>query len=115
MFDTIGPIMSQAREGNVRALGVASARRSSIATEVPSLADTPPGFDVSAFYGIGVRAGTPKDIGDVIERDTQAICRRPEFPDCLRTFAAEAVPSTAAQSMGLLANAREKFGKLILE
>src|SRR5262245_31627121 len=76
MFDTIGPIMSQAREGNVRALGVASARRSSIATEVPSLADTPPGFDVSAFYGIGVRAGTPKDIGDVIERDTQAAADR---------------------------------------
>ena len=69
MFDTIGSIMSQAREGNVRALGVTSARRSSIAPEFPPIADTLPGFDVSAFYGLGVRAGTPKDICNVIERD----------------------------------------------
>jgi tripartite-type tricarboxylate transporter receptor subunit TctC len=113
MFDTIGSIMAQAHEGNVRALGVTSASRSSFAREFPPIADTLPGFDVSAFYGVGVRAGTPKDICDVIERDTQEICRRSEFRDRLRTFAAETVPSTAAEFMSLLTNELEKWGKLI--
>jgi tripartite-type tricarboxylate transporter receptor subunit TctC len=91
MFDTIGSIMAQAREGNVRVLCVTSASRSSFAREFPPIADTLPGFDVSAFYGVGVRAGAPKDICDAIERDTQEICRRSEFRDRLRTFAAETV------------------------
>jgi tripartite-type tricarboxylate transporter receptor subunit TctC len=111
MFDTIGSIMAQAREGNVRALGVTSASRSLFAREFPPIADTLPGFDVSAFYGIGVRAGTAKDICEVIERDTQEICRRPEFRDRLRTFAAETVSSTAAEFMSLLTNEREKWGE----
>ena len=65
--------------------------------------------------GIGVRAGTPKEIADTIERDIQLICRQPQFRDRLATFAAETVASNAAEFAILLANEREKWGKLILE
>jgi len=115
MFDTIGSIMGQARDGNVRALGVTSLKRSSIAPEFPPIADTLPGYDVSAFYGVGVRAGTPKEIADTIERDTQLICRQQAFRDRLATFAAETVASNAVEFATLLASEREKWGKLISE
>ena len=115
MFDTIGSIMGQARDGNVKALGVTSAKRSSFAPDYPAIADTLPGYDVSAFYGVGVRAGTGREICDVIERDTQLICRQQDVRDRLGTFAAETVPSTAAEFTNLLANEREKWGKLISE
>src|SRR5262249_32079826 len=108
MFDTVGSIMSQARERNVRALGVTGASRSSIAPEFPPIADTLPGFSVAAFYGIGVRAGTPKDICDVIERHTSDLPPA-EFPDRLRTFAAEARPLNGGASHEL---ARERTGKM---
>ena len=115
MFDTIASIMGQARDGNAKALGVTSLKRSSIAPEYPPIADTLPGYDVSAFYGVGVRAGTPKEICDTIERDTQMVCRRPDFRDRLATFAAERVVANAAEFSILLGNEREKWGKLISE
>jgi tripartite-type tricarboxylate transporter receptor subunit TctC len=115
MFDTIGSIMGQARDGNVKALGVTSLKRSSIAPEYPPIADTLPGYDVSAFYGVGVRTGTPKEICDRIERDTQLVCRRQDFRDRLATFAAEAMVGNAGEFSVLLGNEREKWGKLISE
>ena len=116
MFDTIGSIMGQARDGNVKALGVTSRqKRSSIAPSFLRLQIRCPGYDVSAFYGVGVRTGTPKEIADTIERDTQVICSQPQFRDRLATFAAEAVVSNAAEFAFLLASEREKWGKLISE
>jgi tripartite-type tricarboxylate transporter receptor subunit TctC len=115
MFDTIGSIMGQAREGNVKALGVTSLSRSSFAPEFPPIADTLPGFDVFTFYGVGVRTGTAKEICDAIERDTQVICHQLELRDRLKTFAAETVPSSAAEFASMLASERKKWGKVISE
>jgi len=115
MFDTIGSIMGQALDGNVTALGVTSARRSTFAPEYPPIADTLSGFDVSAFYGVGVRAGTPKEICETIERDAQVIARQPQFGERLKVFAAEVVASNSAEFAALLATEREKWGKLISE
>src|SRR5205823_6620788 len=102
--------MGQARDGNVNALGVTSLRRSSFAPEFPPIADTLPGYDVSAFYGVGVRAGTAKEICDTIERDTQVAFRQQGVRDRLGTFAAETVPGNASEFATLLANEREKWG-----
>jgi tripartite-type tricarboxylate transporter receptor subunit TctC len=115
MFDTNGSIMGQARDGNVTALGITSAKRSSFAPEYPPIADTLPGFDVSAFYGVGVRAGTPMDICDTITRDAQVIARQPQFGDRLKVFAAEVVASNSAEFAAVLVTEREKWGKLISE
>ena len=107
--------MGQARDGNVKALGVTSLRRSSIAPEYPPIADTLPGYDVSAFYGIGVRTGTSKEICDTIERDTQTVCYQQDFRDRLATFAAEATIRNTAEFSTLLGNERQKWDKLISE
>ena len=115
MFDTIGSIMGQARDGNVTALGITSAKRSTFAPEYPPIAATLPGFDVSAFYGVGVRAGTAKVICDIIERDAQAVTRQPQLAERLKVFAAEVAAANAAEFAGLLTTEREKWGKLISE
>jgi tripartite-type tricarboxylate transporter receptor subunit TctC len=114
-FDTLGSIVGQAREGNVRALGITTLGRSPFAPEYAPIADTLPGYDVSAWYGIGVRAGTAKEICDALERDTQAVCQQHDFGERLGSFCAEVVSSSAKDFVRFIASERDKWGKLISE
>jgi tripartite-type tricarboxylate transporter receptor subunit TctC len=54
--------LSQVRAGNVRALAVSGARHSSVAPDIPTVAESGlPGYDVQGWVGVVTRAGTPKD------------------------------------------------------
>jgi tripartite-type tricarboxylate transporter receptor subunit TctC len=56
--------MPHIKAGKLRALGVTSARRSSALPEVPAIAETLPGFDISSWQAIFAPAGVPKPIVD---------------------------------------------------
>jgi tripartite-type tricarboxylate transporter receptor subunit TctC len=62
MFGPAVNILPLARAGNVRALAVTSARRSALAPELPTVAETLPGFEVVGWYGLAVPAGTQRDV-----------------------------------------------------
>jgi tripartite-type tricarboxylate transporter receptor subunit TctC len=60
MFDNITASINLVRGGQIKGLAVTSARRSPLALQFPSVAETVQGFDVASFHGVGVRAGTPR-------------------------------------------------------
>jgi tripartite-type tricarboxylate transporter receptor subunit TctC len=64
MIDTINTILPYARDGRLRALGIAITRRSSALPEVPTLEEAAnlPGFEMSAWQGIVVPAATPREV-----------------------------------------------------
>ena len=63
MFDTITAIQPHVKSGAVRALAVTTAKRSSTAPEVPTMAEAGlPGYETSTWGGILAPAGTPKDV-----------------------------------------------------
>jgi len=62
MFGPAVNILPLARAGKVRALAVTSARRSALAPELPTVAETLPGFEVVGWYGLAVPAGTRSDV-----------------------------------------------------
>ncbi len=63
MFDTINTSIALARAGRLRALAVTTLKRSSLAPELPTMAEAGlPGFDVRAWYAVLVPARTPRDI-----------------------------------------------------
>jgi tripartite-type tricarboxylate transporter receptor subunit TctC len=63
MFDTVAAIMPHVKSGAVRAIAVTTARRASIAPEVPTMAEAGlPGYETSTWGGVLAPAGTPKDI-----------------------------------------------------
>ena len=62
MFDNITIALPMAREGKVRALGVTSARRWDSVPEIPSIAETVPGFEAMVWYGIVAPRRTPSDV-----------------------------------------------------
>lgn len=115
MFDNITSSISLVREAKIRALAVTSAQRSALATEYPPIGDTVPGYDVSTFFGIAVRAGTPNEIVSRIEAATIAIARDPTVKERLAAIAAEPVGSTAVEFTSFIAKERARWGKAITD
>jgi tripartite-type tricarboxylate transporter receptor subunit TctC len=115
MFDNITSIISQARAGAVKPLGITLSKRSTLAPEFPPVADTLPGYDTTSWTGVGVRAGTPKEICDRIEADTRTISQDPQVKERLAKLVAEAVSANAAETTAFITAERTKWGKLITD
>jgi tripartite-type tricarboxylate transporter receptor subunit TctC len=72
MFAPLPPSLQYVRSGMVRALAVTSASRSDALPETPVLADFVPGYEVTAWYGIGAPKGTPLEIVDKLNKEINA-------------------------------------------
>jgi tripartite-type tricarboxylate transporter receptor subunit TctC len=115
MFGTISAIIPHAREGTVKALGISTQKRSPLVPDYPAVAETLPGFDATAWFGVGVRAGTPQVMCDVIERDVRALCREKAVVDHFAALATETIGSGAAEFAAYIDGERAKWGKLVRE
>ena len=80
-IDAISALLPHARSGALRALGVAAPERSAILPDVPTLAETLPGYDASSINYISVRAGTPAPIIDRLNVEINAIMADPAVRD----------------------------------
>lgn len=98
MFDNITAAINLVRGGQLKGLAVSSAERTPLAPEFPAVAETVPGFDVSTFHGIGVRAGTPSEIIGKIEKDVIALAAEPAVKERLASVVAETIPTRSVPS-----------------
>ena len=97
VFASITSGLPLARAGKVRALAVTSLRRSAAAPDVPTVAETLPGFEVIGWYGVVAPKGTPAAI---VNRLSGAIAKGLQSPEVRERFAAdgsETVGSTPAE------------------
>jgi len=62
MFDNMPSSIEHIRNGKLRALGVTTAKRSALLPDVPTVAESVPGYEASAWFGMGVPKGTPADV-----------------------------------------------------
>jgi tripartite-type tricarboxylate transporter receptor subunit TctC len=82
MFLGISSALPHIRAGSLRPLAVAALKRSPLLPEVPLVADAGyPGFDVTSWYGIAVRTGTPADTVDRLYRETVEILKLEELKE----------------------------------
>jgi tripartite-type tricarboxylate transporter receptor subunit TctC len=89
MFLGISSALPHIRAGSLRPLAVAALKRSPLLPDVPLVADAGyPGFDVTSWYGIALRAGTPADAADRLYRETADILK---LDDVKERFAAMGV------------------------
>ena len=72
IFDTVPTSIEHIKSGKLRALGVTTTTRADVLPDVPTIADTVPGYDVSAWWGIGVPKGTPRHIIEKLNREINA-------------------------------------------
>jgi tripartite-type tricarboxylate transporter receptor subunit TctC len=84
------------RDGTLVALGVSTARRSTLLPEVPTIAEAGvAGFDFPIWYGIWVRAGTPKSVVDKLAHDIGRVVAGPDLHDWIAKHGGE--PMSMAQ------------------
>jgi tripartite-type tricarboxylate transporter receptor subunit TctC len=94
-FDNITTAWPLAKAGKLRALAVTTASRSSIAPDVPTLAESGlPGFEVGSWQGVFAPAGTPPDIVKRLNAEIVRILKLPDVRDKLAGLGAELVGNT---------------------
>ncbi len=106
---------AQLEAGTLRAIAVTSAARSAIYPDLPSFAETLPGYDVSFWGGVLAPRGTPEPILDRLNQELDAILRLPDVVERLRGFGAEAVGGGRDRFARVLAEDWAKWGQVVRE
>jgi tripartite-type tricarboxylate transporter receptor subunit TctC len=112
-FDLIPSSLPHIRAGRLRALAVTSAKPTDVLPGVPSIADTVPGFEISAWFGIGVPRGTPQPIIDRLNRDITAMITEPRVKTRLAELSAEVFTATPAEFRNFMEAETEKWGRIV--
>lgn len=115
MFGDLPTMIGHVREGRLKGLAVTTAERYALAPDLPAIAETVPGFDVFAFFGVAVQSATPRDIAAKIEADCIAAAKDSTVRDKFAKINTAAVGSTGAEFAALIASERDKWGRLITD
>jgi tripartite-type tricarboxylate transporter receptor subunit TctC len=106
----------QVKAGNLRALGVTTAKRSGAAPSVPTIAESGlPGYDMATWYGLVAPANLPVSIRNQINKELQSILADPKFKDKLIAQGADPMPGTPEQFAQFIKSETEKWRKLIAQ
>jgi tripartite-type tricarboxylate transporter receptor subunit TctC len=95
MFAGISTVLPQVKAGKLVAIAIASPRRSPQLPDVPTVAESGlPGFEVTSWYGIVVRSGTPPQIVQKVQRDIAEVLQSPEVSAKLAALGLEPASDT---------------------
>jgi tripartite-type tricarboxylate transporter receptor subunit TctC len=113
MFDTLSSSIPHIRDGKLRALAVTTATRTEALPDVPTVADTVPGFEVTAWFGVGVPKGTPPAIVEKLNREVNAALADPRIKARFAELGAVPFVATPAQMVAHVASETEKWGRAV--
>ena len=114
MFDNLASSMPQVKAGKLRALAVTTAKRSSLAPELPTMAEAGiPGFDIATWFGLLAPAGTPPDVIAKWNADVVKILKSLDMRERLAAQGAEAAPTTPAEFAAFIAAEIPKYAKIV--
>jgi tripartite-type tricarboxylate transporter receptor subunit TctC len=113
MFDNLGVSLPLVQAGNLRLLAVASNQRLASLPDVPTIAETLPGFEAVAWYAIMAPPGTQKNIVDKINADVNEALRQPEMQDHLKKLSAETFGGSVEKTTRYLQDEVDRWGNVI--
>ena len=112
-FDNLPSSIGHIRAGKLRALGVTTVRRSPELPDVPTVAETVPGYEAVAFFGFGVPHGTPKEIVDKLNKEINLGIQDAGVQSKLRDLGGIPVPG-APETFGMFLGAETaKWAKVV--
>jgi tripartite-type tricarboxylate transporter receptor subunit TctC len=113
IFDNMPSIIQHIRSGSLRALAVTTAVRSPQLPDVPTVAETVPGFEASALFGVGAPKKTPPDIVEKLNREINAVLAEPVIKERLIDLGGEPLISTPDGFGKMIATETEKWEKVV--
>jgi len=112
-FGLISGSIEYVRAGKLRALAVTTASRSNALPDIPTMGDFLPGYEASAFYGVGAPKNTPAEIGDRLNKEINAAIADPKIRARLDDLASMALAGSPTDFGKHIADETEKWGKVI--
>ena len=113
MFDNMPSSIAYIKAGRLRALAVTTAERSKELPDVPTIAETVPGYEASAFFGMAVPAGTPRDIVERLNRAVNDALADPGVQAKLAELGGTLISGTPEDFGRLLADETDKWAKVV--
>jgi tripartite-type tricarboxylate transporter receptor subunit TctC len=115
IFDNMPSIIQHVRAGSVRALGVTSAAKSSLLPDVPTVAETVPGYEATALFGMGAPKNTPKEIIAKLNKEINEVLAEPATKAKLVDLGGEPLIGTPEAFGAMIAAETDKWKKVIEE
>ena len=112
-FATMPSSIEYIRDGKLRALAVTTATRSEILPDVPTVGQFVPGYEASTWYGVGAPKGTPAEVIDKLNRETNEILADPKAKARLADLGGTTLVGSPADFGKLIAEETEKWGNVI--
>jgi tripartite-type tricarboxylate transporter receptor subunit TctC len=111
-FNTMPPIIPHIRSGRVRALAVTTEKRAAVLPDVPTVAETVPGYAMSTWYGAVVPAKTPSEIVTRLNQEMLKALALPDVKERLASLGADIVASSPAETASFFKTELAKYTKV---
>jgi len=112
-FDNLAAAAPNIRSGKLKALAVTSTQRTPLMGDVPTVADTLPGFEIDTWWGLVAPAGTPAEVVNKLNAAFTAALNSAEVKQKFAGLMAEPAPSTPAQFAAFMQRERAQYEKVV--
>ncbi len=113
MFEPTLSTIGYIKAGKLRALAVTSATRSAALPDVPTVGEFVPGYEATAWFGLGAPKGTPGEIVDKLNAEVNAGLVDAKIKERLADLGGEPMPMSPAEFAKFIADETEKWGKVV--
>jgi tripartite-type tricarboxylate transporter receptor subunit TctC len=113
MFDNLPSSIEHIRAGRLRPLAITSTARLQALPDVPTIGDFVPGFETSAWAGIGAPKNTPAEIIDTLNREINGILAKPAVQARFTDLGGQVLALTPSAYASLIAQETDKWAKVI--
>jgi tripartite-type tricarboxylate transporter receptor subunit TctC len=113
MFDNLPSSIQHIRSDKLRPLAVTTATRSEMLPNVPTVAETVPGYEASGIFGMGAPKGTPAEIIDKLNKEVNAGMADPKIKARLLELGGILIPTTPAEFGKIIADETDKWEKVV--
>ena len=112
-FDNLPSSIGHIQAGRLRALAVTTATRAKALPDVPTVAETVPGYEASVFFGMAVPRGTPRVIVDKLNKTVNEALADPSMQARLAQLGGTNIPGTPEDFGKIIAAETEKWSKVV--
>jgi tripartite-type tricarboxylate transporter receptor subunit TctC len=113
MFDNMPSALPMASEGKIRPIAVTSAKRSPAAPDIPTVAESVPGFEATSWFAVFAPAATPKAVVDRINSEIKRVYNLPDIKERLAKLGLDPILSSPEELARYQAAEIDKWAKVV--
>jgi tripartite-type tricarboxylate transporter receptor subunit TctC len=113
LFATTPGTTDYVRTGRLRALAVTTGSRAEVLPDLPTVADSVPGYEASQWYGVGAPKGTPAEIVNKLNKEINAAFAEPRMKARFADIGGEALAGSPSEFAMFIAEETEKWAKVV--